>query len=169
MSVSIAVALGANVGDCAANLQQAVHLCADWMLIESVSSIYQSEPMYVVDQPTFFNAVLVGQTELGPYAVLKQLQSIEKRVGRVRRERNGPREIDLDLLIYGELILRTQGRLLLPHPRLQERSFVLAPWLEIAPDAKVPGLGKVATLAQKLGQSDQNLVRVVDATLHISG
>lgn len=109
------------------------------------SSLYRSAPVGYADQPDFVNAVAELETTLAPRALLAELLAIEKRYGRIREFQNSPRTLDLDLLLYGDLVLREAG-LTLPHPRMHERSFVLVPLREIAPDATIPGVGAVKSL-----------------------
>jgi 2-amino-4-hydroxy-6-hydroxymethyldihydropteridine diphosphokinase len=112
------------------------------------SSLYRSAPMGPQDQPPYVNAVAALDTALGPDELLERLQEIERRHGRVRgAQRWGPRTLDLDILLYGDAVLSTE-RLTVPHPGLCERSFVLVPLLEIAPQLEVPGQGSVASLAE---------------------
>lgn len=101
--------------------------------------------MDFADQDDFLNACLAGRTALSPLALLDRLKSLETKLGRVQRERNGPREIDLDLIAYGRLTLESP-RLHLPHPRLAERRFVLEPALEAAPDAWIAGQGPLVSI-----------------------
>jgi len=122
------------------------------------SSFYRTSPVGLLEQPDFINAVASVRTTLKPLALLAALLAIENRHGRRRSIRNAPRTLDLDLLLYGEQVLGQDG-LTLPHPRLQERAFVLAPFAEIAPDAMVPGQGRVQDL---LGRVDCNGVSRID-------
>ena len=107
----------------------------------SASSLYRTQPVGPVEQPPFINAVFSLEPEIGPHDLLSLLLDIEQKMGRVRGERWGPRVIDLDLLFYGEEIIKEQG-LEVPHPRLHERRFVLAPLAEIAPDVVHPVIKK---------------------------
>ena len=107
----------------------------------AASSFYRTQPMGPVEQPPFINAVFSLETEIGPHELLSLLLEIEQKMGRVRKERWGPRVIDLDLLFYGDAVIGGEG-LEVPHPRLHERRFVLAPLAEIAPDLVHPVLKK---------------------------
>lgn len=110
------------------------------------SPLYRSAPMGPSDQPDYINAVAALDTDLEPEALLDALQGIEARHGRVRgAERWGPRTLDLDLILYGAATLRTE-RLVVPHPGLHERGFVLYPLHDIAPDLEVPGMGRLEAL-----------------------
>lgn len=101
------------------------------------SSLHRTAPVGYADQPDFINAVAELETDLPPERLLDELQALEARHGRVRSFRNAPRTLDLDLLLYGDLILETE-RLTVPHPRMRERAFVLEPLREIAPDLEIP-------------------------------
>lgn len=108
--------------------------------------------MYVEDQPEFWNAVAVGDTELGPLALLRHLRAVENQLGRIRRQPNGPREIDIDLLAYGSLMLRSNGEsgLVIPHPLIFERSFVLEPMKELDPNLRIPRFGRIDDMLRTL-------------------
>lgn len=105
-----------------------------------VSSLYQTAPVGITDQPPFINAVVQVETTLSPHDLLGHLLAIETRHGRVRNEKNGPRTLDLDILIFNEWRI-DDGTLTTPHPRMHERAFVLVPLVEIAPDVYIPGKG----------------------------
>ena len=139
------IALGANLGDPATTVLAAFAALAN--LPESrvlhCSSLYRTAPVGLPDQPEFINAVAKLETTLAPEALLDALHEIEQRFGRVRAERNGPRTLDLDLLLYDDQFIDLP-RLTLPHPRLHLRAFVLQPLAEIAPDLAIPGRGTVA-------------------------
>lgn len=154
--VDAIIGFGSNLGEREARILEA----AERLGIARMSPLYETAPMYVLDQPAFLNAVGLLQTELGPAALLKKLKEIETGVGRLPRVRNGPREIDLDLLAYGklQLISRISGkvRLHVPHPRLVERRFVLQPLFDLDPTFELPGLGRVAELLSLTeSQADQ--------------
>ena len=122
------------------------------------SSLYRSAPVGNVNQPYFINAVAKLETRLAPSELLTALLEIEQRHGRRREFSNAPRTLDLDLLLYGDLIHHEHG-LTLPHPRMHQRAFVLSPLHEIAPDSVIPGIGSVAeVLAACTGQHLQRLV-----------
>ena len=108
--------------------------------LDKCSRLYETEPAYVLDQPRFYNQVCQATTELAPLDALHRLKAIEAELGRVASTRFGPRLIDLDLLFYDDQVLDTP-ELVLPHPRLAERPFVLVPLAEIAPDAEAPRAG----------------------------
>jgi 2-amino-4-hydroxy-6-hydroxymethyldihydropteridine diphosphokinase len=122
------------------------------------SSLYRSAPVGNVNQPYFINAVAKLDTRLAPRRLLAALLEIERRHGRRREFPNAPRTLDLDLLLYGDLIHHEPG-MTIPHPRMHQRAFVLSPLHEIAPDSVVPGIGSVAELlAACTGQHLQKLV-----------
>lgn len=138
------VALGANLGNPAATVRAAFAALAN--LPESrvvrTSSLYRTAPVGILEQPEFVNAVAELATTLAPEALLDALLEVEQRFGRVRAERNGPRTLDLDVLLYEDRQLDLP-RLTLPHPRLHLRAFVLYPLAEIAPGLRLPGRGSV--------------------------
>jgi 2-amino-4-hydroxy-6-hydroxymethyldihydropteridine diphosphokinase len=134
-----AIAIGANLGDRLATLRAAVERIRRLGTDIKISSVYETEPVGYLDQPAFYNAVLLLDTVLGPETVMNELLRIEVELGRVRTFANAPRAIDLDLLLYGNEI-RDTPPLTLPHPRMHERAFVLAPLAEIAPDMIHPRL-----------------------------
>jgi len=121
-----------------------------------------------LDQPSFLNAGLVGQTPLGPLELLRVLKSIEKEVGRLPRDRYGPREIDIDMISYGALRLRSNF-LQVPHPKTVERRFVLLPIAEIAPDWNLATMGKVRDLLAQTESQAGDVVLYKDALLSVSG
>lgn len=122
------------------------------------SSLYRTAPWGRSGQPDFINAVAVVSVDLAPEELLEYLQRIEREAGRVREgERWGPRVLDLDLLLYGNRV-QTSPRLTLPHPRLHERAFALAPLVELAPDVEIPGRGPAAGLLRALGRQGVELL-----------
>ena len=144
------VGVGANLGEREETIRAATHLVAEHpeiTLLES-SSLRETEPWGPVAQPRYLNGVLAVTTELTPRQLLDALLAVEQRLGRDRsatEERYGPRVIDLDLLLYGDLVVIEPG-LELPHPRMHERAFVLEPLVELAPGLVVPGRGTVEEL-----------------------
>jgi 2-amino-4-hydroxy-6-hydroxymethyldihydropteridine diphosphokinase len=140
------VGLGANLGDREATIGRAAQLLG----VTRLSTIRETEPWGNPDQPPFLNAVAELETELAPRALLHRLLEIERELGRTRSSaRWGPRAIDLDLLLYGDQTI-DEPDLTVPHPYLHERLFVLEPLAELAPDADVPGRGRVRLLLAKL-------------------
>ncbi|MCX7628320.1 MAG: 2-amino-4-hydroxy-6-hydroxymethyldihydropteridine diphosphokinase [Methylophilaceae bacterium] len=147
MSARAFVALGSNLKDPATQIVRAfdqLALLPATRLLRR-SSLYRSAPVGYIDQPDFINAAAELETDLMPLALLHHLLQIEARAGRTRPFPNAPRVLDLDLLLYDALVMHTP-ELILPHPRLHERVFVLLPLAEIAPDLDVPGHGSLARL-----------------------
>lgn len=137
MPVRAYIGLGSNVGDRKATLEAALRQLAPLR----VSEILETEPWGLAGQPLFLNAVAEIDTPLPPAELLDRLLALEQDLGRVRGERWGPRTLDLDLLLYGGQVIRTEA-LAVPHPRLAERRFVLEGLAELCPDEPIPGLGK---------------------------
>ncbi|AHV92987.1 2-amino-4-hydroxy-6-hydroxymethyldihydropteridine diphosphokinase [Bordetella holmesii] len=157
MSSRAYVGLGANLGDGAATLRQALTELAALPGVQDCRSspLYRSAPVDATG-PDFINAVAALQTTLTPLGLLDALQAIEQRHDRQRPYRNAPRTLDLDLLMYDDLELQTT-RLILPHPRLHERAFVLYPLRDLAPDLRLPQ-GSYADLLH--GLQDQGIARL---------
>jgi 2-amino-4-hydroxy-6-hydroxymethyldihydropteridine diphosphokinase len=146
------VGVGANLGDRAATIAAAVRLLGllPRTSVTAVSSLRETDPVGVLDQPRFLNGAVALETRLGPRELLDGLLDIERTLGRVRTGRRfGPRSIDLDLLLYGSEIV-DEPELAVPHPRLHERAFALEPLAELDPELVVPGRGGVAELLQDL-------------------
>jgi len=134
------VGLGSNIGDRRAALEEAVRrLETGAGRVAARSCVYRTDPVEVIDQEEFMNQVLALDTSLEPAVLLGRCLAIERAMGRVRTRDKGPRVIDLDLLFYGDTVLKERG-LEVPHPRLHLRRFVLAPLAEIAPGLRHPGL-----------------------------
>ncbi len=137
----IFIGLGSNLAYREINLARAREMISSQCRIVHTSSIYETQPLYNLDQPLFLNQVVEVETDLSPAALLSFLLEIESKMGRVRTVKNAPRIIDLDLLLYHDVILNTL-QLILPHPLLQEREFVLVPLVEINPYIIHPLLNK---------------------------
>jgi 2-amino-4-hydroxy-6-hydroxymethyldihydropteridine diphosphokinase len=134
--------LGSNVGDREANLRDAVsRLESDETRVVRRSSIYETAPQDLLDQPWFLNAVVEVETSLFPLQLLARIRGIEREMGRRRVTSKGPRNIDIDILFYGHAVITTAD-LEVPHPRVAQRRFVLEPLAEIAPDFRHPLTGK---------------------------
>lgn len=146
-----AIALGSNLGDRAAHLDFALDRLAPFLSHLRVSSRYETAPVDVAGaQPMFLNMAVVGETTLAPLELFAELQAIESDRGRSRPYPNAPRTLDLDLVLYGELIVDLAA-LVVPHPRFRARRFVLEPLAEIAPAMRDPVTGlTVAELLQRL-------------------
>jgi 2-amino-4-hydroxy-6-hydroxymethyldihydropteridine diphosphokinase len=153
--------LGSNLG----NPQQRVETAFAEMAAEPDivltrrSSLYRTAPVGLVDQPHFVNAVAAVRTRLGPHELLAALLSIERSHGRLRALPNGPRTLDLDILIYDDVQF-SDSTLTLPHPRCHERAFVLLPLLEVAPDCVIPGRGYARSWLAAC--RDQHAVRIAE-------
>ena len=158
------IALGSNLGDPPAQIRRALQALAALPGTRVVrrSAFFRNPPVGYADQPDFINAVAQIETRLEPRDLLEQLLAIERAHGRVRDFADAPRTLDLDILLYGERTVREPG-LTIPHPRMLERAFVLVPLAEIAPDAVVPGGGRIADLAAKLDAS--GLVKLPDTDI----
>ena len=162
-----AFALGANLGDRAATLQGAADALAatDGIAVVAVSPLYETDPVGgPADQPAYLNAVLTADTALSPGALLVVAQLVEQSFGRLRLVRWGPRTLDVDLLLVGDLT-SDDPELTVPHPRLHERAFVLVPWADVDPGCSVPGRGTVANLLAALPQGARAGVRPAAAAL----
>jgi 2-amino-4-hydroxy-6-hydroxymethyldihydropteridine diphosphokinase len=140
-AISVFIGLGSNLGEREATITKGLGLLADHgFILERRSDLYLTEPVDGPPQDWFVNVVAQGRTELSPEALLAACQEVEHALGRVRSVRNGPRTLDLDLLLWGDLV-RDDPALTLPHPRLHERRFVLVPLCDLAPDLIHPRLG----------------------------
>ena len=143
------VALGSNLGDREATIRAALEAlaAAPGVRVAAVSSLIETDPVGVVDQPRFLNGAAALETSLDPRALLDLLLAVERRFGREREgvPAQGPRTLDLDLLLYGDARIHEPG-LELPHPRLHERAFVLVPLAQLDPSVEVPGKGDIQTL-----------------------
>jgi 2-amino-4-hydroxy-6-hydroxymethyldihydropteridine diphosphokinase len=166
----ILIALGSNLGERLGAMCRSLAELAGCIHWQALSPVYETAPMYVTDQPAFFNAAARGETRLGPLELLDRLKRTERAVGRAEAGRFGPREIDLDLIAYGRLEIRSDrgGReLVLPHPRAPERRFVLAPLHDIAPDGLLPGLGRIDELLEATNSQAKDVRMVNDAVLSV--
>ena len=140
-AILVHLGLGSNLGDREEYLSMACnHLCSEAVREFRASSIYESEPLLKMPQPKYFNMVVCGLTVLSPQELLKKCQQIEINLGRIRRERWGCREIDIDILSYGSRKIDNDD-LVIPHPEIQNRSFVLMPMLELSPEWLHPETG----------------------------
>jgi len=151
------IALGSNPGDREENLRRArERIDAQDLRLLRASSIYETEPRDVEDQPWFLNQVIECETELFPRQLLARLQKIERTMGRKRRMAKGPREIDLDILLFGDAVMKAP-ELEVPHPRMTQRRFVLEPLAELVPDKKHPGTRR--TMKEMLAGVANQVVR----------
>jgi 2-amino-4-hydroxy-6-hydroxymethyldihydropteridine diphosphokinase len=133
--------LGSNVGDRRAHLAAALERLNGHVTIDAISAVYETEPVGFRDQPDFWNLVVRGRTSLAPGALLDALKTVEREAGRTATFTGGPREIDLDILLYDDLVL-AEGDIVIPHPRMRERAFVLRPLAELAADLRLPPDGR---------------------------
>jgi 2-amino-4-hydroxy-6-hydroxymethyldihydropteridine diphosphokinase len=153
------VGIGANLGDARANVLDAIGRLArlPGATLRQTSSLYRTAPIDSSGDD-YVNAVAMLDTELDAHALLQALFAIEQAHGRERPYRNAPRTLDLDLLLYGAEIIDDAPTLIVPHPRMHERAFVLAPLAEVAPDLVIPGRGAVSALLAHVG--DQGIARL---------
>ncbi len=156
-AVRVFLGLGANLGDRRATLRAAVLRLREVVTDLRVSSLYESEAWGVTDQPPFLNAVARGETDLTPLALLDAIQEIEHDLGRVRKQHWGPRVIDIDILLYGTERI-DQPRLVVPHPYMTQRSFVLRPLADLAAGLTLPDGSMVGELLTTVAQD--NLRRI---------
>lgn len=147
------IALGSNIGDRAGLLQQAIEMihAHEGIQVLKVSHMYETDPVGYVDQPAFLNMVISVATCLSPILLLRSLLKLELQLGRIRKQRWGPRTIDLDLLLYDNVIM-DQEELMLPHPRMMDRLFVLVPLHDVIADSHLLQ-EQVASLSQAALQS----------------
>ncbi len=145
--VRAAIALGSNLEDPEAQVRRGFDEIGELPTTRVLarSPLYRTAPVGYADQPDFVNACVLVETALGPRALLEALLAIEKRHGRVRDIPNGPRTLDLDIVLYGDAVIREPG-LNVPHPRAHERDFVLKPLLDVWPDVVIPGRGRASDL-----------------------
>jgi 2-amino-4-hydroxy-6-hydroxymethyldihydropteridine diphosphokinase len=153
------LSLGSNIGDREGNLRKAVEqLASQDVRVLHTSRIYETEPMDYKDQAWFLNQVVEAETALFPLQLLTRIGRVEREMGRVRGVRKGPRTIDIDILFYGAAVVET-ARLEIPHPRIAERRFVLAPLAELAPDLRHPVTHR--SVRQMLESAPPAVVRLI--------
>jgi 2-amino-4-hydroxy-6-hydroxymethyldihydropteridine diphosphokinase len=152
------LALGSNLGNRTANLKAALSNLPPQLILKNKSSVYETPPWGHEDQPPFLNQVVSAETYLKPLSLLRHLKRLEKALGRVPSFDKGPRLIDIDILFFDDVVMDTP-RLVLPHPRLHERGFVLVPLAEIAPEFMHPALKK--SVKQLLAGVDRKGIKVL--------
>lgn len=159
---TVYLALGSNVGDPKQHIAQAIELLNTSVSEIRQAHIYRTKPVGHTDQADFLNTAISGQTQLSPEELLTFIKQAEQKLGRVERFRWGPREIDIDLIIYGNSVQEAPA-LTLPHPAFRERDFVLQPLKDLAPDLKDPVSGQtVSELLQAIPPSERSIVAQVD-------
>jgi 2-amino-4-hydroxy-6-hydroxymethyldihydropteridine diphosphokinase len=134
---TVYLSLGSNLGDRAANLREAIQKLANMGEVVQVSSLYETEPVELTAQPWFLNCAVKLDTEKMPRQLISAILGLEQSMGRQRKQKKGPRIIDIDILLFGSSVIEIPS-LTIPHPKLHERRFVLEPLAEIAPDARHP-------------------------------
>ena len=153
------LALGANIGGPRDNMRAAVRLLGESGAchVTAVSSLYLTKPVGITDQPDFLNAVIAVRTTLSPAELLDLCRNVENTLGRKRTIRWGPRVIDIDILLYGDAVI-SEENLVIPHPDMVDRAFVMVPLAEIAPDILLPGRLNARDAAEKLDRGDVLLI-----------
>jgi 2-amino-4-hydroxy-6-hydroxymethyldihydropteridine diphosphokinase len=157
LPVRVYLGLGTNLGDRRQNLRDALAALPDSVRVLRVSRVYETAPWGYLDQPNFLNQVAEVETALSPLELLGEVKRIEQRLGRKQTFRYGPRQIDIDILLYGRQVITAPG-LEVPHPRLAERAFVLVPLAELAPSYRHPLL--LRTVSELLKDVDPSGVEV---------
>jgi dihydroneopterin aldolase/2-amino-4-hydroxy-6-hydroxymethyldihydropteridine diphosphokinase len=149
----VVLSVGSNLGDRLANLQRGIDVlcCGGGLSCSAVSAVYETAPVGGPEQGDYLNAVLLARSALPPAGILQRCQAAEAELGRVRAERFGPRTLDVDIVAIGAE-QSADPAVTLPHPRAHERAFVLVPWLDVQPDAVVPGRGPAADLLAEVGR-----------------
>ena len=155
----IYLALGSNIENRKQHIETAIVLLCEKVRGITIAPLYETKPRYFEDQNNFLNTVLRGFTDLEPRELLQFTKAVQKEVGRVERFRNGPREIDIDILFYDNVVYKDE-ELEIPHPRLQERDFVLQPFADINPDFSHPVLKKtIRKLLATLPEGQRSVIK----------
>lgn len=155
----IYLGLGTNLGDRSANLQAAIEALSPKIQVLAQSPIYQTPPWGYTEQADFLNLVLFAETSLRPRQLLRYVKGIEKQVGRTATFRWGPREIDIDILFFDDLVFDSR-KLTIPHPRVHERAFMLVPLADLDPDLRHPVSGK--TVQEQLAEIEHGEITEFD-------
>jgi len=157
----IYLALGSNIENRKQHIETAIVLLCEKVRGITIAPLYETKPRYFEDQNNFLNTVLCGYTDLEPRELLQFTKAVQKEVGRVERFRNGPREIDIDILFYDNVVYKDE-ELEIPHPRLQERDFVLQPFSDINPDFSHPVLKKtIRELLATLPKGQRSVIKML--------
>ncbi len=156
--VIVYLGLGSNLGNRQDNLDRALDFLSQRLRVERISSVYETEPVGNINQPRFLNLVCQAYTRLTPTGLLTLAKGIESKLGRTFNKPNAPRPIDIDILFYGEQVIETP-ELVIPHPKLKERAFVLIPLAEIAPDLVHPVSGKTVKELLEAIRETQGVLR----------
>jgi 2-amino-4-hydroxy-6-hydroxymethyldihydropteridine diphosphokinase len=157
----IFLALGSNIEDRKQHIDEAILLLREKITGITIAPLYETKPRYFENQHNFLNTVLSGYTDLKPQELLQFTKTVQKKVGRVERFRNGPREIDIDILFYDNVVYKDE-ELEIPHPRLQERDFVLQPFSDINPDFSHPVLKKtIRELLDTLPKEQRSVLKML--------
>ena len=152
--MEVYLSLGSNLGDRRANLKKALRLLSEGVEIVKVSSVYDTDPVGVGKQPRFLNLMCRVNTDIGPMQLLSFVKGIESNMGRDLSLRDTPRIIDIDIIFHGDIIIESP-ELVIPHPRMRERAFVLVPFAEIAPEVVHPVTGeRIGDLAARVEGRD---------------
>ena len=152
--MEVYLSLGSNLGDRRANLKKALRLLSEGVEIVKVSSVYDTDPVGVGKQPRFLNLMCRVNTDIGPMQLLSFVKGIESNRGRDLSLRDTPRIIDIDIIFHGDIIIESP-ELVIPHPRMRERAFVLVPFAEIAPEVVHPVTGeRIGDLAARVEGRD---------------
>lgn len=157
------LSLGSNLDDRAANLRTAISKLAALGTVKAVSAFYDTEPVGLTAQPWFLNCALKLDTEKMPRQLITAILNLEQEMGRQRKQKNGPRIIDIDILLFGTSVIETAG-LTVPHPRMHERRFVLDPLAEIAPDVRHPVFKRTIRELRDALPPGQTVRRLFEAT-----
>ncbi len=158
---TVALALGSNMGDRLGNLRQAAHLLENQQIrVTTRSDVFETTPVGFENQKRFLNACILVQTDLSPLELLSETQRVETLMGRIRDVRWGPRTIDLDILLFDEMVVHEEA-LVIPHPRMTERAFVLVPLAQICPGWMYPGTGEtIGALSERIRHADPFMQRI---------
>jgi 2-amino-4-hydroxy-6-hydroxymethyldihydropteridine diphosphokinase len=155
----IYIALGSNLDDPSEQIYKAINSidAIDDLSVTHISSLYKTKPIGKIDQPDFINAAIEVEGDISPEKLHASLQDIETKAGRIRKELNEPRTLDLDILLIDDLIMKTK-KLTVPHPRMHQRQFVIVPLFEINPKLNIPGIGSINKILKLL--PNQGVVKI---------